>query len=249
MVFVFFFVFLLFLYLSYVPPVLSIFAFFSWTFPAMRSSLPGLRLQLLARVKIRQLCVMNVHDDRKIELYNRLCYMDIYRYMTWHQDWSKSQFTQIATYAVHVWLDILTWQGSKQYDLKILFRYCESCELNGKRHPWVNLLDLALSLASSSLETSGRRFFLTGSATWASAGPSTASDSASLAARAAALSRTAWTEADTMPPMVSLGKRSQKNASIWMHFEWSVLNSMYQWLGLILECLGFAYGVQSRCHT
>ena len=200
-------------------------------------------------LKIRQLCVMNIHDDRKIELYNRLCYMDIYRYMTWHQDWSKSQFTQIATYAVHVWLDILTWQGSKQYDLKILFRYCESCELNGKRHPWVNLLDLALSLASSSLETSGRRFFLTGSATWASAGPSTASDSASLAARAAALSRTAWTEADTMPPMVSLGKRSQKNASIWMHFERSVLNSMYQWLGLILECLGFAYGVQSRCHT
>ena len=128
-------------------------------------------------------------------------------------------------------------------------RYCESCELNGKRHPWVNLLDLALSLASSSLDTSGRRFFLTGSATWASAGPSTASDSASLAARAAALSRTAWTEADTMPPMVSLGKRSQKNASIWMHFERSVLNSMYQWLGLILECLGFAYGVQSRCHT
>ena len=201
---------------------------------------------------IRHLCVMNVHDDRKIELYNRLCYNISIRYMTWHQDRSKSQLKRIAILHLLCMCD-LTFSLEKVRS-SMISRYCQilvnHVNWNGKRHPWVNLLDLALALASSSSGTSWRRFFLTGSATWPSAGsdePATASVSASFAARVAALSRALWAEADTMPPKI-VRCPWVKGAKQRLQFEWSFLNSMYQWLGLLLESLGFAYGVQYVIH-
>ena len=185
----------------------------------------------------------------EIELYNTLCY----RYDTWRGIRTDQNHSSKKLQLHLLCMCDLTFSLEKVRS-SMISRYCHilvnHVNWNGKRHLWVNLLDLSLARASFSSGTSWRRFFLTGSATWPSTGsdePATASHSASFAARVAALSRALWAEADTMPPKI-LRYPWVKGAKKRLQFEWSFLHSMYQWLGLPLECLGFAYGVQYAIH-